>query len=63
MRDATVAASSLLERAGIGIGEAARTIVGQSGCRLGHLRALGVVIRGDVAYRSPQFKALAPTRR
>ena len=54
---------SLLERAGIGIGEAARTIVGQSGCRLGHLRALGVVIRGDVAYRSPQFKALAPTRR
>jgi GT2 family glycosyltransferase len=50
---------SFLEWIGIGIGEATRSIVGQSGCRLGHLRALGVVIRGDVSYRSPQFRGLA----
>ena len=44
---------SFLERAGIGLGEALRAIVGQGGSsyRLGHRQALGVILRGDDAYR------------
>ncbi|HET8743487.1 MAG TPA: glycosyltransferase family 2 protein [Gaiella sp.] len=50
----------LVERVGIGLGEALHAIAGRGGpsYRRGHLRALGVVLRGDDAYRSPQFGAL-----
>jgi N-acetylglucosaminyl-diphospho-decaprenol L-rhamnosyltransferase len=48
----------LLERVGIGVGEAIRAVVGQSGCRRGHLRAFGVAVRGDSSYRAPQFRSL-----
>ena len=45
--------ASLAERAGIGLGEALRTIVGSGGVsyRRGHLEALFVILRGDDAYR------------
>jgi GT2 family glycosyltransferase len=44
---------SFLERFGIGLGESVRTIVGRGGSnyRLGHLQALGVILRGNDAYR------------
>lgn len=44
-----------LERVGIGLGEALRTIVGRGGAeyRRGHLKALGVIVRGDDGYRLP----------
>jgi N-acetylglucosaminyl-diphospho-decaprenol L-rhamnosyltransferase len=44
---------SIVERVGIGAGEALRTIVGRGdrSYRRGHLRALGVIVRGDDAYR------------
>lgn len=50
---------SLVERVGIGLGEALHSAVGRGGrsYRLGHLRALGVVVRGDDTYRAPQFRA------
>jgi GT2 family glycosyltransferase len=44
---------SFLERFGIGLGESVRTIFGRGGSdyRLGHRQALGVIVRGDDAYR------------
>jgi N-acetylglucosaminyl-diphospho-decaprenol L-rhamnosyltransferase len=44
---------SVLERLGIGLGEGVRTIFGRGGSsyRRGHLQALGVIIRGNDAYR------------
>jgi GT2 family glycosyltransferase len=40
---------------GIGLGEGLRTVVGRGepGHRRGHLQALGVIVRGDEAYRLP----------
>ena len=51
---------ALLERVGIGLGEALRTIVGRGNAsyRRGHLSALGVIIRSDDDYRLP---GTAPT--
>jgi hypothetical protein len=45
--------ASLAERAGIGLGEALRTVVGAGGAsyRRGHLAALLVILRGNDAYR------------
>lgn len=57
---------SIVDRVGMGLGEALRVIVGRGGSsyRLGHRRALGVIVRGDDSYRSPQFDALvAPAER
>jgi len=44
-----------LERVGIGLGEVLRTIVGRGGIeyRRGHLKALGVIVRSEDAYRLP----------
>jgi hypothetical protein len=44
---------SVLERLGIGLGESVRTIFGRGGSsyRRGHRQALGVIIRGNDAYR------------
>ena len=46
---------AIVERIGIGIGEGLRTMIGrgESGYRLGHLRALGVILRSDDGYRLP----------
>jgi N-acetylglucosaminyl-diphospho-decaprenol L-rhamnosyltransferase len=46
---------AVIERVGIGIGEGLRTMIGrgESGARRGHLRALGVILRGDDGFRSP----------
>jgi N-acetylglucosaminyl-diphospho-decaprenol L-rhamnosyltransferase len=48
---------SLLDRIGMGIGEALRVVVGRGGSRyrVGHRRALGVIVRGEDSYRAPQF--------
>ncbi len=47
---------TIVERVGIGIGEALRTIIGrgESGYRRGHLKALGVTLHGDDGHRLPR---------
>jgi GT2 family glycosyltransferase len=55
------AIGAIVERVGIGVGEALRTIVGRGepGHRRGHLRALGVILRSDDGYRLPSGAAVA----
>jgi GT2 family glycosyltransferase len=45
--------AAFFERFGIGLGEALRVVVGSGdrSYRRGHVRALGVILRGDAAYR------------
>ncbi len=49
------AIGTLVQRAGIGIGEGLRIMIGrgESGHRRGHLKALGVILRSDDGYRLP----------
>jgi GT2 family glycosyltransferase len=55
------AVAARLERLGIGIGEAVRSVVGRGDAahRRGHRRALGVILRGEDAYRLPDMPSAA----